>query len=138
MISGFYSAYRISNNWMMETAYSKLKWEISYNCEKWCSDKTYHQKVNSSIVSKCAMKSFNETFPLARIFPLAIMHTPSHLAHFPIYKWGREEGQETMRIGSKFRNSCLEVLLKNSSSENRMLGSCFNKIAERRPVTLQK
>ena len=33
-----------------------------------------YQKVNSSIVSKGAMKSFNERFPLARMFPLAVMH----------------------------------------------------------------
>ena len=49
--------------------------ETSYNCAKWCSSTTY-QKVNSSIVSKGAMNSFNEMFPLARVFPLAVMHTP--------------------------------------------------------------
>ena len=35
-----------------------------------------YQKVNGSIVSKDAMNSFNEMFPLARMFPLAVMHTP--------------------------------------------------------------
>ena len=33
-----------------------------------------YQKVNSSIVSKGAMNSFKEMFPLARMFPLAVMH----------------------------------------------------------------
>ena len=47
--------------------------ETSYNCAKWCSATTY-QKVNSSIVSKGAMNNFNEMFPLARMFPLAVMH----------------------------------------------------------------
>ena len=47
--------------------------ETSYNCAKWCSATTY-QKVTSSIVSKDAMNSFNEMFPLARMFPLALMH----------------------------------------------------------------
>ena len=32
------------------------------------------QKVNSSIISKGAMNNFKETFPLARMFPLAVMH----------------------------------------------------------------
>ena len=36
-----------------------------------------YQKVNGSIVSKDAMNSFNEMFPLARMFPLAVMHTPT-------------------------------------------------------------
>ena len=49
--------------------------ETSYNCVKWCSATTY-QKVNSSIASQGAMKSFNEMFPLASMFPLAIMQTP--------------------------------------------------------------
>ena len=56
--------YEKRDNWMMET---------SYNCTKWCSA-TMYQKVNSSIVSESAMNSFNEMFPLARMFPLAIMH----------------------------------------------------------------
>ena len=33
-----------------------------------------YQRINSSIVSKGAMNSFKEIFPLARIFPLAVMH----------------------------------------------------------------
>ena len=65
--------YRISNNLMMETVYYKF---------------------NSSTVFKCAMNSFNETFPPVRIFLLAVMHTPSYLPHFPIYKGGRQERQE--------------------------------------------
>ena len=36
--------------------------ETSYNCAMWCSATTY-QKVNSSIVSKDAMNSFDEMFP---------------------------------------------------------------------------
>ena len=32
-----------------------------------------YQMINSSIVSKGAMNSFNEMFPLARMFPLAVM-----------------------------------------------------------------
>ena len=60
-----------------------------------------YSKFNSSTVSKCAMNSFNETFPLVRIF---------------LVRQAGEAG--TMRIGSKFRNSCLEVLHKNSSSKN--------------------
>ena len=66
------------------------------------------------------------------------MHTASHLPHVPIYKWDRQEEPETMEIACKFRNSCLDVLHKNSSSENRMLGSCFNEIAEWRPVNFTK
>ena len=51
--------------------------ETSYNCTKWCSTRTYQkEKVDSSIVSKDAMNSFNEMFPLARMFPPAVMHTP--------------------------------------------------------------
>ena len=49
--------------------------ETSYNCAKWCSATTY-QKVNSSIVSKGAMNSFNEMFPQA-MFPLVAMHKGS-------------------------------------------------------------
>ena len=57
-----------------------------------------------------------KTFPLATIFPLAVMHTPSHLPPF-FHIQVRQAGEAgTMRIG-KFRNSCLEVLHKNSSSE---------------------
>ena len=33
-----------------------------------------YQKVNSSIVSKGAMNSFKEIFPLVRMFPLAVTH----------------------------------------------------------------
>ena len=40
-----------------------LKLETSYNC---C--------INSSIVSEGAMNSFKEIFPLARMFPLPVMH----------------------------------------------------------------
>ena len=32
-----------------------------------------YQKINSSIVSKGAMNSYKEMFPLARMFPLAVM-----------------------------------------------------------------
>ena len=35
---------------------------------------TTYQNINSSIVSKGAMNSFNEIFPLARMFPLAVIH----------------------------------------------------------------
>ena len=45
------------------------------NCAIWRSVMTY-QKVNSSMVSKSAMNCFNEMFSLARMFLLAIMHTP--------------------------------------------------------------
>ena len=38
-----------------------------------------YQNVDSSIVSKGAMNVFNEIFPLARIFPLVVMHK----------EWGR-------------------------------------------------
>ena len=41
-----------------------------------CSATAYH-KVNSSIVSKGAMNSVKEMFPLARMFLLAVMHTSS-------------------------------------------------------------
>ena len=50
--------------------------ETSYNCARWFSA-TVYQKVNSSIVSKGVINSFNEMFPLARMFTLAVMHTPS-------------------------------------------------------------
>ena len=40
-----------------------------------------YQKINSSIVSKDAMNKFKEMFPLARMFPLAIVHTPSPPPH---------------------------------------------------------
>ena len=57
--------------------------ENSYNCAKWCSAMTY-QKVNSFILSKSAMNSFKEMFPLSRMFPLAVMHTnPSSPLKFP-------------------------------------------------------
>ena len=36
-------------------------------------------KINSSIVSKSAMNSFDEMFPLGRMFPLAVIHTLSNL-----------------------------------------------------------
>ena len=39
-----------------------------------------YQKVNSSIVSKGAMNSFKEMFPLARMFPLAVMHRGGELS----------------------------------------------------------
>ena len=55
--------YRKSENWIMETVYSNKKLE-TYNCAIWCSATTY-QKINSSIVSKGAMNSFKEMFPLA-------------------------------------------------------------------------
>ena len=32
--------------------------------------------INSSIVSKDAVNKFKEMFPLARMIPLAVMHTP--------------------------------------------------------------
>ena len=35
---------------------------------------TTYQKVKSSTVSKGARNSFKEMFPLARMFPLAVMH----------------------------------------------------------------
>ena len=58
-----------------------------------------------------------KTFPLATISPLAIMHTLSHLPPF-FHIQVRQAGEAgTMRIGSKFRNSCLEVLHKNSTPE---------------------
>ena len=58
-----------------------------------------------------------KTFLLATIFPLAVMHTPSPLPPF-FHIQVRQAGEAgTIRIGSKFRNSCLEVLHKNSSSE---------------------
>ena len=57
----------------METVHSELKLENSYNCTIWCSAMMY-QKINSSVVSKGAMNKFREMFPLARIFPLAVMH----------------------------------------------------------------
>ena len=60
--------------WMMETVYSELKVEVSYNCAIWCSATTY-QKINSSIVSDGAMNRFKEMFPIARMFPLPVMHS---------------------------------------------------------------
>ena len=32
-------------------------------------------KINSSVISKGAMNKLREMFPLARMFPLAVMHT---------------------------------------------------------------
>ena len=50
-----------------------------------CSATTY-QKINSYIVSKGAMNSFKEMFPLARMFPVAVMHRgyiwPSAIVYF--------------------------------------------------------
>ena len=60
---------------------------------------------------------FKKTFPLAKKFPLAVMHTPSHLPPFSHIQVRQAEEAGTMRIGCKFRNNCLEVLHKNSSSE---------------------
>ena len=49
--------------------------ETSHNSEIWCSVTTY-QKDNSSIVSKGAMNRLPwKMFPLARMFPLAVMRT---------------------------------------------------------------
>ena len=42
------------------------------NCAMWYLATTY-QKINSSIVSKGALISFKEMFPLDRMFPLAVM-----------------------------------------------------------------
>ena len=53
-------------------------------CSKWCSA-TLYQKVNSSIVSKGAMNSFNKIFPLATMFPLAVMHTTSDTMEVFLY-----------------------------------------------------
>ena len=41
-----------------------------------------YQKVNSSIVPQGTMNSFKEMFPLARMFPLAVMHRKGHLYFF--------------------------------------------------------
>ena len=44
-----------------------------------------YQNVYSSIVSKGTMNSFNDKIPLARTFPLAVMHTPSQIFTFFIF-----------------------------------------------------
>ena len=69
--------------------------ETSYNCAIWWSA-TKYQKVDSSMVSKGAMNSFNEMFPLARMFPLAVMHSGSNslggVKNFlKSNKWGMEK-----------------------------------------------
>ena len=35
-----------------------------------------YQKINGSIVFKGTMNKLREVFPLARMFPLAVKHTP--------------------------------------------------------------
>ena len=40
------------------------------------STATRYQKINGYIVSKGAMNSFKEIFPLSRMFPLAVKYTP--------------------------------------------------------------
>ena len=60
----------------METVYSKVKVVAQSDFS------TTYRKVNSSIVLKGAMNSFNVMFPLARMFPVAVIHThpsPSNL-----------------------------------------------------------
>ena len=51
-----------------------LKMETSYNCTIWCPSRMC-PKINSSVISKGAMNKLREMFPLARMFPLASMHT---------------------------------------------------------------
>ena len=46
--------------------------ETSFNCAMWCSS-TMYQKINSSIISKGTMNSFKQMFPLAKMFPPAVM-----------------------------------------------------------------
>ena len=68
---------------------------------------TVYSKFNSSTVSKCV--SASENIPTSRnAHPLS----PRPFSHIQVRQAG------TMSIGCKFRNSCLEVLHENSSSEN--------------------
>ena len=46
----------------------------------------YVQKFNNPIVSKGAMNSFKDMFPLARMFLLAVMHTPSPHPRIKVFK----------------------------------------------------
>ena len=59
---------------MMETVYSKLKVGNLLYLRKVMLSHDAYQKVNTSIVFRGAMNNFNEMFPLAKIFPLAVMH----------------------------------------------------------------
>ena len=59
----------------METVYFELNAENLLNCAIWCSVTT-HQELNSSIIFKGAM-NFKKMFPLARMFPLAVIHRGS-------------------------------------------------------------
>ena len=42
-----------------------------------------YQNFITSIVSKSAMNSFNEMFPLTRMFQVALMHTPHPIREQP-------------------------------------------------------
>ena len=48
-----------------------------------------YQKVDSSIVLKGAMNSFNEMFSLVRMFPLAVMHPLSPLLRGVARIWNK-------------------------------------------------
>ena len=71
--------------WWKRFILKSTKLETSYN-----SSAAAYQKVNSSIVSKGDMNSFNEIFPLARMFPLAVIHRGYKIWHFhgdAIFEW---------------------------------------------------
>ena len=60
---------------MTETVYSEL--ELG-NPLKLCNMMLSDDVINSPIVSKGAMNSFKEMFPLARMFPVVVMHSDFH------------------------------------------------------------
>ena len=78
-----------------------------------------HIKRFSSIVSKGAMNSFKEMFPLVRMFPLAVKHTP------PISK-------RTLKISSQIRaNENATKLTARTIQINLRFGSNWMHFLER-------
>ena len=95
------------------------------------------------------MKSFNEMFPLARMFPLAVMHTPSYILNvwsliLNITKYGvshidvssyrlrnkfcKIPTEENEKLYKKQRNKCVAIHKKS-------IRNYFNKIANGNIVT---
>ena len=96
---------KVTTEWWKQFILNK-KLEISYYCAIWCSATTY-QNINSSIVSKGAMNSFKEKFPLARMFPLTAMHT-----HF-LSKWCHYMWTNEIKTKTKLSHVTLKLTMRS-------------------------
>ena len=77
MGNGFYSA--LQKRWQLNDGNS-LFWTKSWKppiIAQYDAQQGVTKKINSSIISKDAINKFREIIPLARMFPLAVIHTPS-------------------------------------------------------------